>query len=248
MIRDSVILLAEIDPLSKEIECIMCLNTVNDSRMCIHCSVIVCAKCIESWIDKQKSCPKCSHPVQQTDFVKCRLADKLVEFIEISKLNSCSNHSKETPRVYCSTCKTYVCFKCILIHGQHIDHEYKYIDENYKKIITLNHKLLGFIRKRCKNNQDNLAALELVIQTLLNDHSENIKHTNTCQQTTDLLIQETQHLFDDYQQKKQICIDVIKMDESIIKDIEQRLNESQSLSDQEEILQILQKHIPSTAE
>ncbi|CAF2378642.1 unnamed protein product [Rotaria sp. Silwood2] len=189
-----------------------------------------------------------NHPVQQTDFVKCRLADKLVEFIEISKLNSCSNHSKETPRVYCSTCKKYVCFKCILINGQHIDHEYTYIDEDYKKILRLNHKLLGFIRKRCKNNQDNLAGLELAIQTLLNDHSENLRHTNTFQQTTDLLIKEAQHLFDDYQQKKQICIDVIKMDESIVKDIEQRLDESKSLSDQEEILQILQQHIPSIVE
>ncbi|CAF2527158.1 unnamed protein product [Rotaria sp. Silwood2] len=189
-----------------------------------------------------------NHPVQQTDFVKCRLADKLVEFIEISKLNSCSNHSKETPRVYCSTCKKYVCFKCILINGQHIDHEYTYIDEDYKKILRLNHKLLGFIRKRCKNNQDNLAGLELAIQTLLNDHSENLRYTNTFQQTTDLLIKEAQHLFDDYQQKKQICIDVIKMDESIVKDIEQRLDESKSLSDQEEILQILQQHIPSIVE
>ncbi len=39
--------------------------------------------------------------------------------------------------------------------------------------------------------------------------------------------------------------DVIKNDEMIINDVERRLKESKRLSDQEEILQILQQHIPS---
>ncbi|CAF3527324.1 unnamed protein product [Rotaria socialis] len=248
MIQDGVIPLAEIDSLSKEIECIMCLNTANNSRMCIHCSVIVCAKCIETWINKQKTCPKCFHPVQETDFVKCRLVDKIIEFIEVVKSNICSNHPKETPRVYCSTCKKYVCFECIVTDGQHVDHDYKYIDEDYRKIISLNHKLLDFLRKRRKNNQDNLATLELATQMLLNDHNDNINHVNTVQQTATVLIKETQRTFDNYQQKKQTYVDVIKIDEMIIKNIEQRLSESQNLSDQEEILQILQEHIPSMSE
>jgi hypothetical protein len=36
---------------------------------------------------------------------------------------------------------------------------------------------------------------------LFNDHTENIKHVNTDQQRTELLIKETQHLFDDYQRR-----------------------------------------------
>jgi hypothetical protein len=40
-------------------------------------------------------------------------------------------------------------------------------------------------------------------------------------------------------------MDVIKSDESIINDVERRLKESRSLSDQEDILQRLQRHIPS---
>jgi hypothetical protein len=36
---------------------------------------------------------------------------------------------------------------------------------------------------------------------LFNDHNENIKHVNTDQQTTELLINETQRLFDDYQRR-----------------------------------------------
>jgi hypothetical protein len=28
----------------------MCLNTANDPRMCIHCSAIVCVKCIEVYL------------------------------------------------------------------------------------------------------------------------------------------------------------------------------------------------------
>ncbi len=39
--------------------------------------------------------------------------------------------------------------------------------------------------------------------------------------------------------------DVIKNDEMIINDVERRLKESKRLSDQEEILQFLQQHIPS---
>ncbi len=39
--------------------------------------------------------------------------------------------------------------------------------------------------------------------------------------------------------------DVIKCDELIINDVERRLKEGKRLSDQEEILQILQRHIPS---
>jgi len=46
-------------------------------------------------------------------------------------------------------------------------------------------------------------------------------------------------------EKKQVYIDVIKNDEMIINDVERRLKESKRLSDQEEILQILQQHIPS---
>ena len=36
---------------------------------------------------------------------------------------------------------------------------------------------------------------------LFNDHSETIKHVNTDQQTAELLINETEHLFDDYQRR-----------------------------------------------
>lgn len=42
--------------------------------------------------------------------------------------------------------------------------------------------------------------------------------------------------------------DAINTDELIIKDIEQRLHESKSLSDQEEILEILQRNISSKIE
>jgi hypothetical protein len=37
----------------------------------------------------------------------------------------------------------------------------------------------------------------------------------------------------------------MKNDELVLNDVERRLKESKGLSDQEEILQILQKHIPS---
>jgi hypothetical protein len=46
-------------------------------------------------------------------------------------------------------------------------------------------------------------------------------------------------------EKKLIYNDERISDELLINDIEQRLRESKSLSDQEEILRILQKHIPS---
>ena len=51
-----------------------------------------------------------------------------------------------------------------------------------------------------------------------------------------------------YLGKKQIYNDAIKTDELVLNDIERRLKESKCLSDQEEILQILQKHIPSNFE
>jgi hypothetical protein len=41
---------------------------------------------------------------------------------------------------------------------------------------------------------------------------------------------------------------VIKTDELLLNDIERRLTDSKNLSDQEEILQILQRHIPSSVE
>jgi hypothetical protein len=51
-----------------------------------------------------------------------------------------------------------------------------------------------------------------------------------------------------YVEKKQVYNDMIKNDELVINDVERRLQESHSLSDQEEILQILQRHIPSPVE
>jgi hypothetical protein len=51
-----------------------------------------------------------------------------------------------------------------------------------------------------------------------------------------------------YLEKKQISKDAIKVDELLINDIERRLKESKSLSDQEEILQILQQNISSKLE
>ncbi|CAF1571881.1 unnamed protein product [Adineta steineri] len=238
MMRDNIIPLTEIDSLSKEIECIMCLNIVNDSRMCIHCSAIVCVKCIESWLNKQKSCPKCSHSVQEIDFVKCRLANKLVDFIETSKEKCCSNYSEETAKPCSTTCKNYA-------HSEFDKQPDNPIDEDYKQIMTLNYKLIDFIRKRNKDNQEKLNATELAIQMLFDDHSENLKHKNADQKATEILIKETEYLFDDYQQKKQVYNDLIKTDQSLINDMERRLTESKTLSDQEEILQILQKHIPS---
>lgn len=99
---------------------------------------------------------------------------------------------------------------------------------------------------------------------LLDDHNQNIESMNHDHQRTDSLINETQRLFDDYQrrlklplfvryehifcfsiEKKQVCNDAIKADESIINDMERRLTRSKRLSDQEEILQILQQHVPS---
>jgi len=49
-------------------------------------------------------------------------------------------------------------------------------------------------------------------------------------------------------ERKQVYTDAIKTDESLLNDIERRLTDSKNLSDQEEILQILQKHIPSSVE
>ena len=40
-----------------------------------------------------------------------------------------------------------------------MNHNYKYLDEDYKQIITLNHQLIDFIQKRCKQNKDNLNIL-----------------------------------------------------------------------------------------
>jgi len=51
-----------------------------------------------------------------------------------------------------------------------------------------------------------------------------------------------------YVEKKQTYNDAIKNDELIINDVERRLKESKSLSDQEDILQILQNHVPSKLE
>jgi hypothetical protein len=33
------------------------------------------------------------------------------------------------------------------------------MDEDYKQIMTLNHKLIDFIRKRCQQNHENLSAI-----------------------------------------------------------------------------------------
>ncbi|UJR35757.1 hypothetical protein I4U23_028506 [Adineta vaga] len=210
MMRDNVIPLTEIDSLSKEIECLMCLNLVNDSRMCIHCSAIVCVQCIENWLKIQKSCPKCSHTVEQKDFVKCRLANKLVDFIEISKDNCSKVASSQTVST----------------------------NDDYKEIMTLNYKLLDFIRKRCKSYEENLATIELTIRMLTNNSNENLK-------VTDVLLKNPEDSFDAYQKKKQVYTDAIRTDQLLINDMEHRLNESKTLSKQEEILQILQKHIPS---
>lgn len=49
-------------------------------------------------------------------------------------------------------------------------------------------------------------------------------------------------------EKKQVYNDMIKNDQLVLNDVEQRFRESKTLSDQEEILQILQKHIPSKVE
>ncbi|CAF1247074.1 unnamed protein product [Adineta ricciae] len=202
MMRQNELPLTKIDSLSKEIECIMCLDVVNDSRMCIHCSAIVCVQCIESWLKVQSICPKCLHLVEETDFVKCRLANKLADFIEVSK----DDYSKQ----------------CVSTNEQNID-------VNYREIMTLNSKLLDFFRRRCKDYGENLAKIESATQTLLNDKKEI----------------DVQEPLDAYQKKRQAYTDAIRDDKLLIDNMEYRLRESQTLSDQEEILQILQKHIPS---
>ncbi|UJR35758.1 hypothetical protein I4U23_028506 [Adineta vaga] len=165
---------------------------------------------ILNWLKIQKSCPKCSHTVEQKDFVKCRLANKLVDFIEISKDNCSKVASSQTVST----------------------------NDDYKEIMTLNYKLLDFIRKRCKSYEENLATIELTIRMLTNNSNENLK-------VTDVLLKNPEDSFDAYQKKKQVYTDAIRTDQLLINDMEHRLNESKTLSKQEEILQILQKHIPS---
>jgi len=103
-------------------ECPICLSEdkFKENLICRKCSVAVCKTCWEGILEEDKKCPHCRKEIENEDLIKNLFFTKHIEEIEKLKI-TCKKH-KEKTEMYCYTCNTEVCSKCIIQGKQHRDH------------------------------------------------------------------------------------------------------------------------------
>lgn len=69
----------EKDSLSDMFRCMICLEHVNDPRLCPGCGVCFCRKCVERWLQTHRTCPCCRVPVVVGSLASGRLIEEVRE-------------------------------------------------------------------------------------------------------------------------------------------------------------------------
>ncbi|KAI6656409.1 E3 ubiquitin-protein ligase TRIM37 [Oopsacas minuta] len=146
--------------------CYICLERLQDTRLCPKCSKMCCFQCIRRWLIEQKpSCPHCRSSLLLHELVKCRWVDDLLPRLENHSKkealarDKCPTHSEQLS-VYCITCGVCVCHQCALWAGEHTEHKFQPVTEIYEA-----HKLELYdevknLKKRLAEILDCIADIE----------------------------------------------------------------------------------------
>ncbi|XP_065083275.1 tripartite motif-containing protein 54-like [Ochlerotatus camptorhynchus] len=129
------------------LQCEICLESVQDARLCPQCSRFFCDKCIHGWITtRSSSCPSCRAVLRYDTLVKGCSINEMQESITllVSSLekhypeaatanNYCERHEKLQVNLFCYSCEMNVCANC-WFSEDHADHKERVVplDEAYE--------------------------------------------------------------------------------------------------------------------
>jgi len=74
---------ANVASLIEVFRCFICMENLNDARLCPHCSKLCCYQCILRWLtDHKQHCPHCRASLRLRDLINCRWAQDVTNLVE----------------------------------------------------------------------------------------------------------------------------------------------------------------------
>uniref|UniRef100_A0A0X3PZW0 E3 ubiquitin-protein ligase TRIM37 n=1 Tax=Schistocephalus solidus TaxID=70667 RepID=A0A0X3PZW0_SCHSO len=171
------------ESLSEVFKCFICMERLNNTRLCPHCSKLCCYDCITKWITENRpQCPHCRTTLHTYELVNCRWADEVTQQLDTLQgqsllINKCSGsrpHSSATNSdicephherlsVFCQTCDRAICHECALFESRHSQHTFRPLDDVYKEHID-----------RLQVEMDKLKLRHLEMRSLIQDVEKNM--------------------------------------------------------------------------
>ncbi|CAH8876087.1 unnamed protein product [Trichobilharzia szidati] len=177
------------ESLSEVFRCFICMERLNNARLCPHCSKLCCYKCIRKWITETRSqCPHCRASLHIYELINCRWADEVTQQLDnlqsqatssksigqgdqsgsansaaASNVDICELHN-ERLSVFCSTCDFSICHQCALFDNKHEQHSFRPLDEVYNEHV-----------KQIKGEMDQLKHRHLELISLFQDVEKNVQ-------------------------------------------------------------------------
>ena len=166
--------------LEEQLNCSICL----DPKL-LQCFHVYCKKCLVPLVDGDQqgklglSCPTCRRvtPIPDRGVAGLQSAFHINHLLElresfqkvenpadvnpVKKARRCFVHEDKEVELYCETCGELICWKCIARGGKHCHHDYKELDQAFKKCKEEITSLLQPIEERIMTIKKKLTQLDL---------------------------------------------------------------------------------------
>jgi len=185
------------EDVSDVFKCFICINTVEDARLCPSCSKLCCYQCIRRWLTEEKeNCPCCRTPLKLDDLINCRWAgrvtkqiDKMQNFLDSNQSSSslniteakdqCASHKVEL-NVYCLTCQECICYHCAIWSTEHKKHSLRPLSEIYNQHSDKHLKNNKELHDRLKDLLSLFENLETNRNVIQESQEESINEIQKC--------------------------------------------------------------------
>ena len=177
---EKILLEKSMTKLKEELTCPLCLEIFKDPKR-LPCEHVFCRQCLHSLalrsISGSISCPECRRNIPVPNFDVSifstphqinrlkEIYEKNLEVIEIEQVTpqpaTCKVHKSQTLELYCETCESLVCPRCVISSCTKKNHEYGYIDDMVEKYQAV----LGRELKPIKTLHQQLSSALEVIST-----------------------------------------------------------------------------------
>ncbi|CAF0711565.1 unnamed protein product [Brachionus calyciflorus] len=89
-----------VETICEVFKCFICMEKLQNARLCPHCSKLCCYSCISRWLTEQRSqCPHCRAPLQLNELVNCRWAEEITQKLDtLQQSGSFSSTKRSTNR------------------------------------------------------------------------------------------------------------------------------------------------------
>ena len=234
--------------LKEEITCPLCLDIFEDPKR-LPCEHVFCKQCLYSLalrsISGSISCPECrrnipvpNHDVSifPTPHQINRLKETYEKNFEVIKIEqatlqpaTCKVHKSQTLELYCETCESLVCPRCVISSCTKKNHECGYIDDMIEKYRTMLGRELKPIKTQLSSALEVISTAE---RELKNKRKEKLRRVETTfNALSEILAQERRYFTDtiensfqeqnrNYSSKKSEIQDEVSKLDSFIQSIE----------------------------